>query len=245
MNMQNIEGQSIPQTTFQVLGKNGLTEVTTDDIFNGRSVVVFALPGAFTPTCSSSHLPRYEELAASFRRSGIDEIVCISVNDGFVMKAWADSQSCNAITCLPDGSGTFTAGMGALVNKDNLGFGMRSWRYAMLVRDGIIEKMFIEANEPGDPFEVSDADSMLNYINPDAEKPKKIAVFSKPDCTYCKRAKQMLDEAGLDYEEVVLGGNSHGTSLLMAVTGATTVPQVFVGGERLGGSEALEQWLQA
>ena len=138
------------------------------DIFGGKKVVLFALPGAFTPTCSSNHLPRYDELFDEFRAQGVDEIICLSVNDAFVMFQWGKHLGNQNITLLPDGSGEFTRKMGMLVDKANLGFGMRSWRYSMLVDDGKIEKIFVEPefddNCPTDPFEVSDADTMMAYL---------------------------------------------------------------------------------
>ncbi|QIZ69625.1 peroxiredoxin [Oxynema aestuarii] len=141
---------------------------TTQDIFGGKRVVLFSLPGAFTPTCSSNHLPRYEELYDEIRAQGVDEIVCLSVNDAFVMFQWGKQQGVKNVFLLPDGSGDFTRGMGMMVAKDNLGFGDRSWRYSMVVNDGKIEKVFIEPgkedNCPTDPYEVSDADTMLNYL---------------------------------------------------------------------------------
>jgi thioredoxin-dependent peroxiredoxin len=141
---------------------------TTQDIFGGKRVVVFSLPGAFTPTCSTSHLPRYEELYNEFKALGIDEVICVSVNDAFVMFQWGKQQGAKNVFLLPDGNGEFTRKMGMLVDKSNLGFGLRSWRYSMVVNDGKIEKIFIEAghedNCPTDPFEVSDADTMLNYL---------------------------------------------------------------------------------
>ncbi|MDJ0616456.1 MAG: peroxiredoxin [Calothrix sp. MO_192.B10] len=141
---------------------------TTKEIFGGKRVVLFSLPGAFTPTCSSTHLPRYEELYSEIRAQGIDQVICLSVNDAFVMFQWGKQQGVKNIFLLPDGSGEFTRKMGMLVNKDNLGFGMRSWRYSMVVNDGKIEKMFVEPgfsdNCPDDPFEVSDADTMLAYL---------------------------------------------------------------------------------
>lgn len=141
---------------------------TTKDIFGGKRVVVFSLPGAFTPTCSTSHLPRYEELYDQFKALGIDDVICVSVNDAFVMFQWGKQQGANKVSLLPDGNGEFTRKMGMLVDKSNLGFGLRSWRYSMVVNDGKIEKIFIEPgyedNCPTDPFEVSDADTMLNYL---------------------------------------------------------------------------------
>ncbi len=143
-------------------------ELTSDDVFKGKRVVLFALPGAFTPTCSTSHLPRYEELYDDFEALGVDEVVCLSVNDAFVMHQWGKSQNAEKVFLLPDGNGEFTRKMGMLVEKQNLGFGMRSWRYAMVVNDGEIEKMFAEEgfgdNHPADPFEVSDADTVLDYL---------------------------------------------------------------------------------
>jgi len=164
--LPNREGQRVPQVTFRTRVNSEWRSTTTDDIFKGKTVVVFSLPGAFTPTCSSTHLPRYNELAPAFRASGVDAIVCISVNDPFVMEEWARDQESANVLLIPDGNGEFTAGMGMLVDKSDLGFGKRSWRYSMLVRDGVVEKMFIEPEKAGDPFEVSDADTMLAYVNP-------------------------------------------------------------------------------
>jgi peroxiredoxin len=143
-------------------------DTTTQDIFGGKKVVVFSLPGAFTPTCSSNHLPRYEELYEEFKAQGVDTIICVSVNDAFVMFQWGLKVGAKNVSLLPDGNGEFTRKMGMLVEKSNLGFGMRSWRYSMLVNDGAIEKMFVEPdfadNAGGDPFEVSDADTMLAHL---------------------------------------------------------------------------------
>jgi thioredoxin-dependent peroxiredoxin len=143
-------------------------DVTTKEIFAGKKVVVFSLPGAFTPTCSTSHLPRYEELYGNFQAAGVDEVYCLSVNDAFVMYQWGIKQGAKNVKLLPDGNGEFSRKMGMLVEKSNLGFGLRSWRYSMVVIDGKIEKVFAEAgfsdNCPTDPFEVSDADTMLAYL---------------------------------------------------------------------------------
>jgi thioredoxin-dependent peroxiredoxin len=143
-------------------------DLTTQDVFGGKKVVLFSLPGAFTPTCSTSHLPRYEELYAEMKSLGVDQVVCLSVNDAFVMYQWGKQQGVKNVFLLPDGSGEFTRKMGMLVDKNNLGFGMRSWRYSMVVNDGEIEKLFVEPgfsdNCPTDPFEVSDANTMLAYL---------------------------------------------------------------------------------
>src|SRR5690606_982397 len=123
------EGKRVPDVTFRTRQGNDWINVTTEDLFKGRSVGLFALPGAFTPTCSSTHLPRYNELAPVFHANGIDEIICLSVNDAFVMNAWAEDQQADHIRFIPDGNGEFSAGMGLLVDKQELGFGSRSWRY--------------------------------------------------------------------------------------------------------------------
>lgn len=144
-------------------------DLTTDELFKGKRVVLFALPGAFTPTCSSTHLPRYEELHQQFTAAGIDDVICLSVNDAFVMYQWGKAQGVSKVRMLPDGNGEFTRKMGMLVNKENLGFGPRSWRYAMVVNDGLIEEMFIEPefgdNAGNDPFECSDADTVLGWLS--------------------------------------------------------------------------------
>ena len=240
--MQNREGQTVPSVVFHTRENGEWKDIHSDEIFKGRTVVLFALPGAFTPTCSSSHLPRYNELAPVFRENGVDEIVCLSVNDAFVMEAWKKDLEAENVTLIPDGNGEFTAGMGMLVDKSDLGFGKRSWRYAMLVRDGVIEKMLIEPDVPGDPFEISDADTMLNYINPNARKPRAISLMTKPGCPFCARAKAMLKERGMPYEEIVLGRDATIRSV-RAITGRETVPQMFVDGHYIGGSEELEAWL--
>jgi glutathione-dependent peroxiredoxin len=240
--LSNCEGQRVPNVTFRTRQDNQWLALTTDDLFAGKTVIVFSLPGAFTPTCSSTHLPGYNELASVFKTNGVDDIICLSVNDAFVMNEWAKEQNSENVKLIPDGNGEFTEGMGMLVDKSDLGFGKRSWRYSMLVKDGVVDKMFIEPEEPGDPFKVSDADTMLNYINDQAQKPKVVSLFTKVGCPFCARAKSMLKDKGLDYEEIVLGRDATLRSL-RAVTGSTTVPQVFIDGQLIGGSEALATYL--
>ncbi|MDV2857128.1 MULTISPECIES: glutathione peroxidase [Oceanimonas] len=235
-------GQRVPQAVFRTRQNDEWVNVTTDELFSGKTVVVFSLPGAFTPTCSSTHLPRYNELAPVLFENGVDDIICMSVNDTFVMNAWLADQEAEHIHVIPDGNGEFTDGMGMLVDKQDLGFGKRSWRYSMLVKDGVIDKMFIEPEKPGDPFEVSDADTMLAYINPEAAKPSAITVFSKPGCPFCARAKQMLLDRKMRYEEVIIGQDATSISL-KAVSGRSTVPQVFIDGRHIGGSDELAEFL--
>jgi glutaredoxin-like protein len=237
----NSEGKRVPQVTFRTRKDGQWKDVTSAQLFDGRTVVVFSLPGAYTPTCSSSHLPRYNELAPTFRKLGVDDIVVVSVNDGFVMSEWQKDQNAPNITFIPDGNGAFTEAMGLLVDKSDLGFGKRSWRYSMLVRDGVVEKMFIEPQKEGDPFEVSDADTMLAYIAPREKAPEPVVIFAKVGCPHCARAKALLDQAGLVYEEVTLGKGIT-SSTLRAVSGAGTAPQVFIGGKLIGSADELEKY---
>jgi glutathione-dependent peroxiredoxin len=239
--LPNSEGKRVPQVTFRTRAAGQWKDITTDQLFKGRTVVVFSLPGAYTPTCSSSHLPRYNELAATFRKAGVDDIVVISVNDGFVMSEWQKDQNAPDITFIPDGNGEFTAGMGMLVDKSNLGFGKRSWRYSMLVKDGVVAKMFIEPEKEGDPFEVSDADTMLAYIAPRVKAPEPVTVFAKEGCPHCARAKALLEKNGVVYEQVTLGKGIT-SSTLRAVSGKGTTPQIFIGGRLIGGADELEAY---
>ena len=171
------KGRTLPDVTFRtrvrddsIGGDNPYRwqDMTTADYFAGKRVVLFSLPGAFTPTCSTYQLPNFERMAPEFRAMGIDEIYCMSVNDSFVMNAWAKSQNLENVKVIPDGSGTFTSGVGMLVDKDNLGFGFRSWRYAMVVNDGTIEVVLREAgltdNAEDDPYEFTTPESVMNYL---------------------------------------------------------------------------------
>jgi len=235
------EGKPVPQVTFRTRGNNEWRSVTSEQLFKGKTVVVFSLPGAFTPTCSSTHLPRYNELAPAFFANGVDAIVCVSVNDAFVMNEWAKDQECQNVVMVPDGNGEFTDGMGMLVDKSDLGFGKRSWRYSMLVKDGIVEKTFIEPEKPGDPFEVSDADTMLAYLNPQARKPDQVAILTREGCQYCAKAKALLKDLGYDYVELPLEHRIRSRAV-GAIAGAQTVPQVFINSSLIGGWKELERW---
>lgn len=239
----NKEGQNVPDVTFHTRQNNDWVDVTTEELFADKTVVVFSLPGAYTPTCSSAHVPRYNQLVPAFKENGVDDIICVSVNDTFVMNEWQEEQGAPDITFIPDGNGEFTSGMGMLVDKSNLGFGERSWRYSMLVTDGVIKKMFIEAQVEGDPFDVSDADTMLHHIAPDAKVPASVTVMSRKGCPFCAKAKAMLTEVGMDYEEMVMGRDYTDRSL-RAIVGSSSVPQIFINGDHIGGSTDLEEYLK-
>ena len=162
------EGYEIPNVEFVFRESGEFVTRTSSELFKGKRVVIFSLPGAFTPTCSAYQLPGFEEKYNDFKNLGIDEIYCISVNDGFVMNAWAQDQNIQNVKLIPDGNAYFTRSMGMLVNKSNLGFGERSWRYAAVVKDGIIEKLFVEAgqrdNADTDPYEQTTPENVLNYV---------------------------------------------------------------------------------
>jgi len=170
-------GKKVPSVTFRtrvrdesVGGPNPFRweDKTSADYFGGKRVVLFSLPGAFTPTCSTYQLPDFEKLHGEFKEQGIDEIYCISVNDAFVMNAWGKSQNLENVKLIPDGSGEFTRKMGMLVAKDNLGFGMRSWRYGAVVNDGVVEQWFEEEgysdNCESDPYGVSSPQNILEAL---------------------------------------------------------------------------------
>lgn len=170
-------GRKVPSVTFRtrvrdeaVGGSNPFRwqDVSSDDYFAGKRVVLFSLPGAFTPTCSTFQLPDFEKLTAEFNAEGVDEVYCISVNDAFVMNAWGKSQNLENVKLIPDGSGEFTRKMGMLVAKDNLGFGMRSWRYAAVVDNGVVVQWFEEEgysdNCDSDPYGVSSPQNILETL---------------------------------------------------------------------------------
>ena len=143
-------------------------DMSTKDYFSNKKIILFSLPGAFTPTCSTYQLPNFEKLYHKFLELGINEIYCMSVNDSFVMNAWAKNQNLKNVKVIPDGSGEFTRKMGMLVKKDNLGFGMRSWRYAALLENLYIKKIWIEEgfgdNAIGDSYGNSSPENILKDL---------------------------------------------------------------------------------
>ncbi len=234
-------GKQVPNVTFHTQQQGKWVDITTDELFKGKKVVLFSLPGAFTPTCSSMHLPRYNELAGEFAKQGVDDIICVSVNDTFVMNAWAKDQECANVTVMPDGNGEFTDAMGRLIDDSAIGFGKRSWRYSMLVDDGKIVQIFDEPQDTDsdDPYELSDADTMIKYLDPNWTDKPSVSIFTKVGCPHCIKAKETLKEQGLDFEEIVLGKDATIASV-RAITGKETVPQVFIGGEHIGGNDELQ-----
>jgi len=170
-------GKKVPNVVFKtrvrddsVGGPNPYRweDVKSRDLFKRKRSILFSLPGAFTPTCSTYQLPDYEKLFQEFKKQGIKDIYCVSVNDAFVMNAWAKSQNLENVKVIPDGSGLFTKKMGMLVKKDNLGFGVRSWRYAAVLKNGVVEALFVEDgfenNCPTDPYGVSSPQNVLEWL---------------------------------------------------------------------------------
>lgn len=173
------EGKRVPQVTFRIFEETLRQDVSTTDLFANKTVIVFAVPGAFTCPSSPIQVLGYNEYAKVFQANGIDEIVCVSVNDPFALAHWAKEEGADHIRFMPDVNGAFTREMGMLVNLSDKGMGQRSRRYSMLVKDGIIEKMFVETKALGVMPEVSNAETMLNYINPTVEKPEKAATLMR------------------------------------------------------------------
>ncbi len=241
---ENKEGQRIPEVTFHTYQDNTWIDINSTELFAGKTVIVFSLPGAYTPTCSSAHVPRFNQLYSTLVENGVDDIICLSVNDTFVMNAWAKDQKAENIRFIPDGNGDFSKAMGLLVDKHDLGFGKRSWRYSMLVKDGIIDKMFIEPNKAGDPFEVSDADTMLEYIAPNAKPPLNATIFTREGCPFCAKAKAKLRAEGVEFEELQLG-KDYTDVTLRAISAMSMVPQIFIDGDFIGGSDDLEKWFDS
>ncbi|MCP4501946.1 MAG: glutathione peroxidase [Deltaproteobacteria bacterium] len=241
LSISSKEGGQIPDVTVHMMTNFVRKEISTSAFFKGKKVALFSLPGAFTPTCSASHAPGYDGLASLFKKAGVDEIVCIAVNDAHVMDAWKKNLGIQNITFLADGNTDFTAGMGALFNKLPQGFGPRSWRYSMIVDDGKIEKLFIEENVAGDPFDVSDARTMLAHLDMKLLPPQ-VAMITKAGCPFCAKAKATLDEMGWPVQEIPASTASLGA--LAGNAGATT-PQIFIDGKCIGGSDDLNAFLAA
>lgn len=240
MAFDDLVGQKVPSATFHTYQDGQFVDVSTDELFDNKKVVLFSLPGAFTPTCSMAHLPRYNELADEFKKLGVDDVVCVSVNDAFVMNAWAYDQGCDNVRMIPDGNGDFTRAMGRLVEKNAAGLGSRSWRYSMFVDNGTIVKIFDEPQN-GSGLEVSDAETMIQYLNPDWQDKPSVSIITKEGCVHCDKAKKTLTQKGFDFEELMVGLDVSMTSV-RAMTGADTVPQIFIDGKHIGGNDDLQAY---
>jgi len=238
------EGSRVPDVELAELADGQVKKYGSRELFGGRKVILFALPGAFTPTCSTAHVPGYVAHLKAFRDAGVDDIVCLSVNDPFVMEAWQRSEKAQGVHFVCDPFAEFTQAMGMAVDNREALLGTRSWRYSMLVEDGTITKMFIEPDVPGDPFEVSDADTMMKHVNPKRHPLGPVLMLARHGCRHCKRAKELLTERGISFDAVHIGDDLTMQGV-KAASGAATVPQVFVSGKLIGGADQLESFLAA
>ena len=238
----SLAGSPVPSVDLVELKDSNPRRLRSSELFDGRRVVLFALPGAFTPTCSSEHVPGYIRLMKDLQAAGIHEVVCLAVNDPYVMAAWQRSQNAHSLRFVSDPRGEFTQAMGMSVDHDEAGLGVRSWRYSMVVDHGNIEKMFIEPDVPGDPYGVSSAETMMRYLKPDYRPVQPAFMLARRDCPHCAHAKKLLDDSGISYEAVYIG--DHLTMQgVKAASGAATVPQVFIDGQLIGGADKLQAYL--
>jgi len=236
------EGLQVPDVELAELREGTVRRIRSAELFRGRRVILFALPGAFTPTCSTAHVPGYVARLRDFHQAGIDDVVCLSVNDPYVMEAWQRSEKAEGVRFVADPYGEFTHAMGMSIDHRDASLGTRSWRYSMLVDDGKIETMFIEPDVPGDPFEVSDADTMFSYLRPDQKSLGLAFMLAREGCPHCARAKELLSGRGIAFEAIHLGD---GLTMqgVKAASGIATVPQIFIGGTLIGGADQLVEYL--
>jgi peroxiredoxin/glutaredoxin len=240
----SLEGERVPDVELAQLTDGKVEKFRSRDLFKGKRIILFALPGAFTPTCSTAHVPGYVAQLKEFRDAGVDDIVCLSVNDPYVMEAWQQSEKAQGIHFAADPFAEFTRAMGMDIDNRDALLGTRSWRYSMFVEDGTIQKMFIEPDVPGDPFQVSDADTMLKFVSPGRRTLGPVMLLARHGCRHCQRAKALLKERGIPYEAIHLGDELTMQGV-KAASGVATVPQVFIDGKLIGGADQLEHFLAA
>jgi glutathione-dependent peroxiredoxin len=237
-------GAQVPSVDLAELKDGSVQRIQSEDLFAHRRVILFALPGAFTPTCSTAHVPGYSARLQDFKRAGIDEVICLSVNDPFVMDAWQRAEKADGLRFIADPYGEFTNSMGMAIDHRDAGLGTRSWRYSMLIDDGKIEAMFIEPDLPGDPFEVSDADTLWKHLRPNEKSTETVFMLARHGCQHCARAKELLTNRGISFEAIYLGDDLTMQGV-RAASGKATVPQIFIGGKLIGGADQLAAHLGA
>jgi peroxiredoxin/glutaredoxin len=241
-NRESRAGTRVPSVELAELRDGKVLRIPSEELFKKRRVVLFALPGAFTPTCSTAHVPGYVAKLKEFHEAGIDDVVCLSVNDPYVMDAWQRSEKAQGIRFIADPFGEFTQAMGMSVDHRDASLGIRSWRYSMLADDGRIEVMFIEPDVPGDPFEVSDADTMWKYLRPNQKSAGSAFVLARHGCPHCARAKDLLNRSSIGFEAIYLGEELTMQGV-KAASGKATVPQVYIEGKLIGGADQLAEYL--
>lgn len=234
-------GSMIPDVELAELRDSVLVRLRSPSLFDNKRIVLFALPGAFTPTCSTDHVPGYVSLVEEFRKARVDEVICLSVNDPYVMDAWQKSQNAAGVRFIADPLGAFTQAMGMLTDQGPA-LGSRSWRYSMLVNSGVIETMFIEPDVGGDPFGVSDAQTMLTHLDPNYTDKTRAFLLARHGCPHCARAKKFLEDANISYEAIHIGDELSMRGVKAAAWTAK-VPQIFIDGKLIGGADQLERHL--
>jgi glutaredoxin-like protein len=237
-------GSQVPDVELVELIDAKLVRLRSADLFRGRRIALFALPGAFTPTCSSEHVPGYVRMLSRLQEAGVAEVICLAVNDPYVMEAWQRAEKAQNLRFIADPYGEFTAAMGMLVDNRDASLGKRSWRYSMLVDNGVVEAMFIERDVPGDPFEVSGAETMMKHLRPDYETPRPAFMLARHGCPHCARAKQLLKDRGIPFEAVHLS-DEFSMQGVKAASGAATVPQVFIDGALIGSADQLAAYFSS
>ena len=241
-NRKSLAGTKVPPVDLAELRDGKVERVRSAELFDNRKVILFALPGAFTPTCSTAHVPGFVAKLKDFQSAGIDDIVCLSVNDPYVMEAWQRSEKASGIRFIADPFGEFTEAMGMSVDHRGASLGMRSWRYSMLVDNGRIVQMFIEPDVEGDPFEVSDADTMWKHLRPNQKSAGLAFMLARHGCPHCARAQELLQGANIPFEAIYLGDDLTMQGV-KAASGMATVPQVFMEGKLIGGADQLSHYL--
>jgi peroxiredoxin/glutaredoxin len=235
-------GSRVPAVELAELRDGNVRRISSTDLFNGRKVILFALPGAFTPTCSTAHVPGYVARLKDFHSAGINDVVCLSVNDPYVMEAWQRSEKAQGVRFIADPYAEFTDAMGMSIDHRDASLGTRSWRYSMLADNGHIEAMFIEPDLPGDPFEVSDADTLWRYLRPGQQAQGSAFMLARHGCPHCARAKELLERSSITFEAIYLGDELTMQGV-KAASGAATVPQIFIEGKLLGGADQLSAYV--
>lgn len=236
----SMEGKQVPQVTLKSKQRSiNLLDISTEKIFSGKKVVFFALPGAFTPTCTMEQLPRYEQLSKPFKDNGIDEVVCLSVNDPFVMERWGIELNIKEVKLLSDGNCEFTKKMDAGIDLSGACLGMRSRRYSMYVENGVIQKMFLESGDSPTDMTVSDADTMYKYLFPKKDAIPNITLIVLDGCPDCAKMRLLLESADIPFEQLRYGTDLKG-SAMKALTGEKTFPQIFIDGKHISSSIFME-----
>jgi glutaredoxin-like protein len=239
-----LEGRTIPDVELHVLDGDGRFRVVrAADLFGRGTTVIFTPSHPSSLGCSDSRVPRFQQLAGELHSHGVDRIVCVAVNDPAAVGRSAREQHAEGIAIVADVEGCFTGALGMLVDGGGSAPGTRSRSYSALVRDGAVVKAFVDPETEGAPLTVSDADTMLRYLDPATTTLRSVALLARHGCPHCERARRLLADHGFRFEAIEL--NEHITlQAVRAISGRATVPQVFVDGHHVGGADELAAWLE-